>query len=404
MIYDIGIIGAGASGMMAAVAAYREGLRICLFEHNDKPGKKILVTGNGKCNITNLNMTPECYNSNSDGSYFSVIKNFGPSELISFFKKIGLYTRDKDGYIYPFSEQAVSVLDALKNEISRLRIDLFTGINIKEIKKGFVIFSDKGEFNVRKLIIACGSKAMPVTGSDGSGYDFAKKFSHHIVDVIPALVQIKCREKFFKELAGIRTKATVTVTDKAVKVVGDSGELQLTEYGISGIPVFQVSRHIKRLSDKGNDVKVHINFMPGYSTKTVKGMVHNIFSHNCKLDPVTALNGLLNKKLALVLVKNTTIDRGKSCGEITETQTEELVRNIIDFTVTPYDTNGFDNAQVCAGGVNLDEINLNTMESRLVKNLYFAGEILDVDGKCGGYNLQWAFSSGYLAGISAGKE
>ena len=245
---------------------------------------------------------------------------------------------------------------------------------------------------------------MPVTGSDGSGYDFAKKFSHHIVDVIPALVQIKCREKFFKELAGIRTKATVTVTDKAVKVVGDSGELQLTEYGISGIPVFQVSRHIKRLSDKGNDVKVHINFMPGYSTKTVKGMVHNIFSHNRKLDPVTALNGLLNKKLALVLVKNTTIDRGKSCGEITETQTEELVRNIIDFTVTPYDTNGFDNAQVCAGGVNLDEINLNTMESRLVKNLYFAGEILDVDGKCGGYNLQWAFSSGYLAGISAGKE
>lgn len=119
---------------------------------------------------------------------------------------------------------------------------------------------------------------------------------------------------------------------------------------------------------------------------------------------MTALNGLLNKKLALVLVKNTTIDRGKSCGEITETQTEELVRNIIDFTVTPYDTNGFDNAQVCAGGVNLDEINLNTMESRLVKNLYFAGEILDVDGKCGGYNLQWAFSSGYLAGISAGKE
>lgn len=173
--------------------------------------------------------------------------------------------------------------------------------------------------------------------------------------------------KIFKELAGIRTKATVTVTDKAVKVVGDSGELQLTEYGISGIPVFQVSRHIKRLSDKGNDVKVHINFMPGYSTKTVKGMVHNIFSHNRKLDPVTALNGLLNKKLALVLVKNTTIDRGKSCGEITETQTEELVRNIIDFTVTPYDTNGFDNAQVCAGGVNLDEINLNTMESRLVK-------------------------------------
>lgn len=398
-MYDVTIIGAGPAGMMSAITAAKNGRKVCLIEHNDRPGKKILVTGNGKCNITNMDMAPSYYRSNSRESYFSVIEQFGPKELRDFLLGIGLMTKEKNGYVYPFSDQASSVLDALKNEISRLRITLMTNTNIKKIIPSFIIYTDKDTIETKNLILACGSKCAAKTGSDGSGYELAKSLGHSIITPIPALVQIKCKEKFFKEMSGVRITATVTLTVDGTKIDADTGELQLTDYGISGIPVFQISRFIKRELDNRKNALVHINFMPGYKDKEIKRLLTDIFNCNPKIDYISALNGIFNRKVASVILNEAGIDKGRPCREFTNDIINRICHNIQDFVVTPYDTNGFENAQVCAGGVNLDEINLNTMESKITKNLFFAGEILDVDGKCGGYNLQWAFSSGRLAGL-----
>lgn len=400
-MYDIIIIGAGPAGMMAAISAARNNKSVCLIEHNDKPGKKILVTGNGKCNITNLDMTPSNYRSNSKESYFSVIEKFMPMDLINFFLSIGLVTKEKNGYVYPFSEQASSVLDSLRNEISRLRITLMTETIVDKIVPGFCIKTNKGDIEGNSLILACGSKCASKTGSDGSGYILARSLGHKIINPIPALVQIKCKEGFFKEFSGVRVNATVTLTVNGEKIDSDTGELQLTDYGISGIPVFQISRFIKYELDKKNNPIVHINFMPEYKEKEIKKLLKSIFTCNPKLDYISSLNGIFNRKLASVILKQAGIDKGRPCREHTNDVITKICQLIQNFIVTPTDTNGFENAQVCAGGVDLDEINLSTMESKITKNLFFAGEILDVDGKCGGYNLQWAFSSGHLAGISA---
>lgn len=408
MKYKLAIIGAGPSGMMAAITAASNGIKgedICLIEHNDKVGRKILVTGNGKCNITNMKMTPDCYRSDAKEPYFCVIEKFMPEKLIDFFAKIGLFTKNKNEYIYPFNEQAATVADALRNEISRLRIGLRLNCSIKKIEKGFKLYSDdKAIIECDTLIIATGSKCFSKTGSDGSGYRLARDMGHNIVPVIPALVQIKCREKFFKEIAGVRINAGLTLTENSERLIDENGELQLTDYGISGIPVFQISRFIKRSLDNKHNPVVHINFAPDFSEKELSRRLNIIFTHNTKLDYISALSLLYNKKLASVLLMTAGLEKGTSCKNTRIEDLNRLCGIIRDFKVSPFDTNGFENAQVCAGGVNLSEIRLDTMESKLVPKLYFAGEICDVDGICGGYNLQWAFSSGRLAGLSATKK
>ena len=196
--------------MMAAITAAKCGAKVCLIEHNDRVGKKILSTGNGKCNLTNMNISEDCYRSDSKESCFCVIEKFMPDKLREFFLSIGLMTKEKAGYVYPNSEQAASVLDALRYEMERLNIDVMTGINVKQISKGFVIHTDRLDVATENIILACGSMCAPKTGSDGSGYTLAKSFGHRIITPIPALVQIKCQEKVFKELAGVRTEALVT--------------------------------------------------------------------------------------------------------------------------------------------------------------------------------------------------
>ena len=401
MRYKVTVIGGGPAGMMAAIAAAECGAKVCLIEHKERVGKKILSTGNGKCNLTNMNISPDCYRSDSKESCFCVIEKFMPDKLREFFLSIGLMTKEKAGYVYPNSEQAATVLDALRYELERLQIQVLTETNVKSISKGFVIHTDKLDVATENVILACGSMCAPKTGSDGSGYTLAKSFGHRIINPIPALVQIKCKENIFKELAGVRAEALVTLTVNGEKVVNEQGELQLTDYGISGIPVFQISRFIKRELDRKNNPVVHINFMPDYNDRKLGSILTGFVGHNPSLEIKDVLNGILNKKISPVILKQSGIKPSEICKNITPANIKSIVKNILDFKVTPTDTNGFDNAQVCAGGVDLSQVNLETMESKIVKNLYFAGEILDVDGKCGGYHLQWAFSSGRLAGLNA---
>lgn len=407
MKYDIIIIGGGASGMMAAIHAAMGGTKVCVIEHNDRVGKKILSTGNGKCNLTNMDISEEYYSSSSQCDFYRIVRDFMPGDLIGYMASIGLYTKSKNGYVYPASEQASSVLDALRFELQRLSVKQEVSVHIKSCRKkgadGFEIVTDNGNYVCQKLIIATGSKAASKTGSDGSGYDLAKSFGHSIVDVVPALVQMRCRENFFKELHGVRVETKLELTADGESYIRERGELQLTDYGISGIPVFQMSGKVKRLIDFGARPIVHIDFCPDYTDEELDKMLHSMLRHNTDAQLVQALCGLLNKKLANVIIKYCRMCPSVYCADVTDAQINLIAAAIKNFAVTPYDTNGFENAQVCSGGVRLDEMDLDTMESGITKGLYFAGEILDVDGRCGGYNLHWAFASGRLAGISAAE-
>lgn len=403
MKYDIVVIGGGPAGIMSAIHAAEKGAVVCIIEHMDRIGKKILSTGNGKCNLTNMVMTPDCYRSESEEAYFHVAESFSPAELREFFYKAGLVTKEKNGYVYPFSEQASAVLDVLRHELARLGIHIMTETEVKSVEKGYVIHTDKGTVKSKALIIACGSKCAPKTGSDGTGYALASSMGHSVITPVPALVQIRCKEKVFREIAGVRTEAAVTLIVNGREIISDRGELQLTDYGISGIPVFQISRYIKRSVDRNENPVVRINFMPQFGRKELNGMIACLVKHNPVLEIQYSLNGILNKKISAAVLKKAGIDINRPCRTVSSSDIDKISEIITDYRVTPVDTNGFENAQVCAGGVALTQVDMCTMESRLCKNLYFAGEILDVDGKCGGYNLHWAFASGRLAGNSAAE-
>ncbi len=400
MRFDTIIIGAGPAGMTAAIFAARKGLKVCLVEHEDRVGKKILSTGNGKCNITNLNMSPEWYYTGRKENFYSVIEQFMPENIIDFFGELGVLTTNKNGYIYPRSEQASMVLDSLRTELIRLNITVYTGAGNATITHSDIFtvkFGDKA-ITSNKLILACGSKCAPKTGSDGSGYRYARDFGHSIIKVIPALVQLICKESFYKELQGVRCQAKLSVMVDNQCITTEQGELQLTGYGISGIPVFQLSRVVKRILDKGRTPVIKIDFISEYTNRELHNFISGVANNHPDMELSMALSGILNKKLANVIIKECNLKPSLKCIDVNSDNITRLVNLIKTFNVIPKDTNGFDNAQVCAGGVDLGEINLDTMESKLVKGLYFAGEILDVDGKCGGYNLTWAFASGKVAG------
>ncbi len=406
----VAVIGAGASGMMAAITAADAGARVVLIEHKDRIGKKILSTGNGRCNFTNIHQEPVCYHSENPLFPWRIIEKFNARDTISFFLQIGVYSKNRNGYLYPNSDQASAVLDALRMEIDRLGIEVRTGTECREIcpgKRGFKIRvqSERGEFiRADRVILCTGSKAAPVTGSDGSGYALAKSLGHRIIPVLPALVQLRCEGSFFKSIAGVRAVGTVSVWSGMECIARDTGEIQLTDYGISGIPVFQVSRYAAQLLYEKREAEAVLDFMPDF-TKEQTGA---FLSARAKTRPDKPLEmfliGLFHKKLSDLWVRLSGIARGKHAGDLTEKEIEKLTGLIKEFRVRITGTNSFDQAQVCRGGVDTSEADPDTLESRYIPGVYFAGELLDVDGMCGGYNLQWAWSSGYTAGRCAAGE
>lgn len=404
MKYNVGIIGAGASGLTAAIFAARQGARVLLIEHMDRVGKKILSTGNGRCNLTNLKMEAECYRSNEPGFPMKVIDGFPVEETLSFFEGLGIVFKDRNGYIYPNSDQAASVLDVLREETERLPVDIRLSCSVEELslKKGtFCIRTNQGEFQTERLILSAGSKAAPSTGSDGSGYELARKLGHHVIKPLPALVQLRCQGNFYKQLAGIRTEARVELRANGRVLASDKGELQLTDYGLSGIPVFQISRYGARALDEGKRVTVLIDFMPSWPQEECFGRLRKRARFLKEKQAGEFFTGMLNRKLGQVLLKRAGIPAEMKVSELTGKQLERLMLQLKQYEALVMSVNPFANAQVCCGGVDTREIDSSTMESRLKKGLYFTGELLDVDGICGGYNLQFAWSSGAIAGRAA---
>lgn len=400
----VAVIGGGAAGMMAAITAAREGVKVTILEHKDRIGKKILSTGNGRCNFTNTYQTSACYRSDNRDFAWNIIQKFNVEKTISFFKELGIYPKDRNGYLYPYSDQAAAILEVLQIEIAKLDICVMTEINVLDIqpvKRGIRVTTDKKTITVDSVILACGSKAAPVTGSDGSGYQLAKLLGHRIVPVLPSLVQLRCAEKFYKSISGVRVQGTVEIYADDISLASDTGEIQLTNYGISGIPIFQVSRYAAKAIYQKQSVTAVLNFMPDMN----KDEFLSFLQERITLCPHKTLDeffiGIFPKKLCELWIRLSRLPKEMRVSDLSGEQLEKLVLLIQHLRTHITETNAFEQAQICCGGVDTTEINPDTLESNYVPGIYFAGELLDVDGICGGYNLQWAWSSGFVAGREA---
>lgn len=403
---EIVVIGGGAAGIMAAIISKQEGNHVTIIEHTDRIGRKILATGNGRCNLTNMDQRVEFYRGKDPKFPQVSLKKFGVNETLDFFHKLGLYVKNKNNYIYPYSEQATTVLNLLKLELERLGIPILYETEIKKISKkedGFVLITRENKnIPCNSLILATGSKAAPITGSDGSGYELAENLGHKLIEPVPALVQLCCNVKYFKNLKGIRTHGKITLYIKDKKIVEDIGELQLTDYGVSGIPVFQISRFASVALREKKEVRIALDFLPDLQESYIVDKLNDSsFIKDKSIGEV--ISGFLNYKLGVTLIKEAKLDIHRKIKALNKKEIHTLVSILKDFNVKVVGTKSFDQAQVCAGGISTDDIFPETMESKIVSNLFFAGEIVDVDGACGGYNLQWAWTSGYLAGFYAGK-
>uniref|UniRef100_UPI004056B166 NAD(P)/FAD-dependent oxidoreductase n=1 Tax=Acetatifactor sp. TaxID=1872090 RepID=UPI004056B166 len=404
----IGIIGGGAAGMMAAITAAGQGAKVTILERGERVGKKILMTGNGKCNLGNLDLDIDKYYGSEKTWIAKAISCFGAEETVRFFQGCGLLLKNKNGYLYPASEQAAVVLDVLRNELNVLGVECITECKINKIQKEKVgkkiLISDgKTEYLFDRVILACGSKAAPKTGSDGSGYKLAKQLGHSIIPTVPALVQLKCEETYLKAVAGVRAEGRIEVYRDGICVAAEKGEIQFTDYGISGIPVFQISRVVNYILREEKNVEVVLNLMPDYDKESFEQLIAGRKLLQTDRTVEAFFTGMLNKKLMTLFVKLS----GLKANVPVEEASKEDVNRVYDYCrnwkLHVNGSNSYDNAQVCAGGVDVSEIT-EKMESRIVPGIYLAGELLDVDGKCGGYNLQWAWTSGYLAGMAASEK
>lgn len=401
----VGVIGGGAAGMTAAVFAARAGAEVTILERNDRVGKKLLVTGNGKCNLGNYHLTMEEYYGNNPKWIEKALQSFGTEETVDFFRGLGLLLKERNGYIYPACEQAAVVLDVLRFELQSLGVEIITECKInsiyKEKESGKIFLSDgTKKYTFDAVILACGSKAAPKTGSDGSGYKLAKQIGHRIIPTVPALVQLKCSEDYLKAVAGVRADASIKVYDNGECVACERGELQLTEYGISGIPVFQLSRMVNYILRDKPEVAVEIDFLPDYDEDALEKLycVRNTLQGKRTVEEF--FTGMLNKKLMALFIKMAGLKGNALVEQSDKSKIAQVYRLCKSWKVHVNGSNPYDNAQVCAGGVDTAEVSEN-MESLKMPGVYLAGELLDVDGKCGGYNLQWAWCSGYLAGRAA---
>lgn len=391
--------------MAAAIRAARNGAEVELFEGNDRVGKKILSTGNGKCNLGNVELELDKYFSSRPERLECFLEKFNADDTIAFFHSLGLLVKQKNGGLYPVSEQAASVLDALRYAIDREpAIKVRTQCRIDRIertakKNKITLFSGREQFSFDRVILACGGKAAPKTGSDGSGYLLAKMLGHEIVPTVPALVQMKCSEEWFKSVAGVRADAEISFDDG--ERVAERGELQLVDYGISGIPVFQLSRRMNYILRSRKELVVKIDFLPDYPGEHFADKLFRERRALMKGATVEAyFTGLLNKKLMLLFIRMAGLKPTEAAEQADRERLKRVYELCRELRVHVTGSNSFDNAQVTAGGVPLEEVT-ERLESKKAPGVFFAGEILDVDGRCGGYNLHWAWCSAYLAGTGA---
>lgn len=400
------VVGGGAAGMIAAISARRLGADVTILERNPRVGKKILATGNGRCNFTNINADVTYYHGNNPKFTYSALSNFTVDDTIRFFEKLGIAHKVEDfGKVFPMSDQASSVLDVFLYELNQLGVNTVCDANVKDIRKNgnFLIELEDGKgYKGDRVIITTGGKAMPSSGSDGSGYDLAARLGHTITDIFPALVQLKLEGPFFKRLDGVKFVGTAEIIHNNKSVAKDRGDILFTNYGVSGPPILQISRKAVELLKSGQEAYLKITIMDMMPIEELRTFLKKRWQISSSKPLDFSLVGFINKRLIPVVLMEAGInDAGRPVASLSAKEQERIIDILTDWRFKVRGTRSWPSAQVTAGGVDTREINQDTMESKLVKGLFFAGEIIDIDGQCGGFNLQWAWSSGYIAGQNA---
>ena len=401
--YDIALIGGGASALVGAISAKRTNpnLRVAIFESNPRVGKKLLTTGNGRCNLGNAGAFSGRYHGDTDFAN-KVLERFNTSDTVNFFNSIGVECIElEEEKLYPYCLQANGVVDQLRFAADELGVETLSEHRVKNIERkgnSFIIYVNGTTYTAKKVIIATGGVAAPKSGSKGDGYTFLTNFGHKKTPTRPAIVQVVTKTDLTKGLAGIKVDGRITLnTKKGLRT--EEGEILFTDYGLSGPPVLQISRMVSECG-QGDIV---IDLLPNLSFNEIYSIIER---RKDILKTRTAdhlLLGFLNKRVGETVIKSVGISLSTPISELREKELKDITANIKKFKMTATGTKGFENAQVTAGGISTKDFNADTMESKLVKGLYAIGEVLDVDGDCGGFNLQWAWATGNVAGKSAAE-
>ena len=400
----VGIIGAGASGMAAALAAAENPLvQVILLERQARVGRKLQATGNGRCNLTNVHSAPVNLHGNQPDFVRYAMEQFPPEAVMDWFRELGLFTvTEESGRVYPYSDQANSVVDVLRFALDKPNIQVLTGFEVSRIKKdhqSFVVESAEETIVCDKLIVACGGLAGTKLGGTMSGYKLLQKQGHHVTRLRPALVQLRSDWNGCVSLKGVRANCFAQIFCDGQLFSSSKGELQFTEYGLSGPVMFEISRDA---CQGGGNWNCRLDFLPETEAEVLFEALCK--RRNTSLPAEELLTGILHNRLGRVLSKSAGITPTCPISYLDDEELRTVCKAVKAFDVHLTEPLGMDAAQVTAGGVLTEEFDDRTMESCLVPGLYACGEVLDVDGDCGGHNLQWAWSSGRLAGLSAGKE
>lgn len=405
------VVGAGAAGLMAAGKAGEKGHQVHLYEKNDRIGKKILITGKGRCNVTNYSDIDNFLNNIPGNPYFLYSAFYGLDSYgtIDFFNKLGLETKvERGNRVFPVSDKAADVVSALERYIRKNKVKLHLNSPVKgiEVKDGLAvgIKTAGGVVEADAVIVCTGGLSYPGTGSTGDGYKFAKDCGHKVTKLYPSLVPLRTKENWCSEVMGLSLKniAISIKNSKGKELYKDFGEMLFTHFGVSGPVILSASRHLLGKFDEG--LKLYIDLKPALDEKTLDSRILRDFEKYINKDFSNALGDLLPQKLIPVVIRLSGIDNGKKVHDITKEERKRLVSVIKGLELNITGTTGYNEAVITSGGIDVDEINPSTMESKLIKNLYFAGEVLDCDAYTGGYNLQIAFSTGFTAGNNVLSE
>lgn len=394
---NVCVIGGGAAGMLAALTAAENGHRVLLLERQSRVGRKLLATGNGRCNLSNYHVSPAHYHGGAGFCDFA-LSQFDVGETLQYFASLGLLTvSEASGRIYPMSNMAGSVLDVLRYALERPEIDLQTGQTVTAVRKmpeGFSVKTETDTFSARCLILAAGGAAGSKVGGGMDGYRLAKSLGHHRTTLYPSLVQLKTDPTYPRALKGVKAQCGISICRGSQVLARNSGEVLFTEYGVSGPAIFDLSRSV---SAGGSDLTCLLNFFPDWEEAEVLHWLSQRQAAMAAHEASTLLTGSCHTRLGQMICKSAGFTNQRAAG-LTRDDLRRIARQATHFALPITGTCGFDQAQVTAGGLDTSEFDPRTLQSRLVPGLYACGELLDIDGDCGGYNLQWAWSSGRLAG------
>ena len=407
------VVGGGAAGMMAAIFAARNRQNVTLLEKNEKLGKKIFITGKGRCNITNASEIEDLFSAviSNPKFLYSGFYSFTNDQVIHFFEELGVATKiERGNRVFPVSDHSSDVIAALAREMQRLKVKVQLHCEVKELLinnekeiKGVRLANGK-KMTADAVVVATGGISYPSTGSTGDGYRFARNCGHKVTELFPSLVPMEVKEWYAKELQGLSLKnIEIHITDGKKKLYDEFGEMLFTHYGVTGPVILSASSIVGKTLEK-KELVLHIDLKPALTEEQLDKRLLREFEANHNKQFKNAIDSLLPAKLRPVIIELSGIEEEKKVHEITKEERLNLLRLIKDFHMTLTGLRGYNEAIITKGGISVKEIDPGTMESKLIKNLYFAGEVLDLDAVTGGYNLQIAWSTGYLAGISAGQD